>query len=306
MSIYPTDSFESDIQRRVYEYVERNGAVTPAELARSIEIDGGRAHSKPARSGAYTETVPPAPDALRAALEALQADGYLTEDDGKLRVALSATTTALECEDEVVTIRPAREEDRVGVVETMRTVADDGTYVVAENVATELERERALVRANEERSRIVFVAVRGQESVVDDAEADEDTESDTGVEADDSEGEEGTESGEGAPMGDREVVGWLHLDAPELQPLRHTAEVTVGVDPQYRRQGIGSSLLEYGLEWAIDAGYQKLYQNLPATNEAAIEFLEDNGWQREGEHEGQYCLDGEFVDEIMLATWPSL
>jgi len=39
-------------------------------------------------------------------------------------------------------IRPAREEDRAGVVETIRTVADDGTYVVAENVATELERER--------------------------------------------------------------------------------------------------------------------------------------------------------------------
>jgi ribosomal protein S18 acetylase RimI-like enzyme len=303
MSMYPTDSFESDIQRRVYEYVERNGAVTPAELARSIEIDGGRAHSKPARSGAYTETVPPAPDDLRAALEALQADGYLTEDDGKLRIALSATTTSLECEDEIVAIRPAREEDRAGVVETMRTVADDGTYVVAENVATELERERALVRANEERSRIVFVAVRGQESDGDDAET-EGTESDAGTEADGSEAAEGAKPDECAPMGDREVVGWLHLDAPELQPLRHTAEVTVGVDPGFRRQGIGSSLLEYGLEWASDAGYQKLYQNLPATNEAAIEFLEENGWQREGKHEGQYCLDGEFVDEIMLATWP--
>ncbi|MFC6765259.1 GNAT family N-acetyltransferase [Natrinema soli] len=293
MSMYPTDSFESDIQRRVYEYVERNGAVTPAELARSIEIDGGQAHSKPARSGAYTETVPPAPDDLRAALEALRADGYLTENDGRLRVALSATTTALECEDGVVTIRPAREEDRAGVVETMRTVADDGTYVVAENVATELERERALVRANEERSRIVFVAIHGQESVADDVEADEDAESEVSAKPE-----------EDASTGDREVVGWLHLDAPELQPLRHTAEVTVGVDPEFRRQGIGSSLLEYGLEWASDAGYRKLYQNLPATNEAAIEFLEENGWQREGEHEGQYRLEGEFVDEIMLATWP--
>ncbi|WP_226040587.1 GNAT family N-acetyltransferase [Natrinema sp. DC36] len=304
MSIYPTGSFETDLQRRVYEYVERNGAVTPAELVRSIEIDGGRAHSKPARSGTYTETAPPAPDELRSSLEALRADGYLTEDDGKLRVALSATTTSLECEDGVVAIRPAREEDRAGVVETMRTVVDDGTYVVAANVATELERERALVRANEERSRIVFVAVHGQESDGDDAAADEGTESDTGAEADDSEGEDGDRPDEGAPMGDRDVVGWLHLDAPELQPLRHTAEVTVGVDPRYRRQGIGSSLLEYGLEWASDAGYRKLYQNLPATNEAAIEFLEENGWQREGEHEGQYCLEGEFVDEIMLATWP--
>ncbi|MDF9745539.1 GNAT family N-acetyltransferase [Natrinema salsiterrestre] len=284
MRTHPVESFETDLQRRVYEYVERNGAVTPDELARSIEVDGGRAHSKPARSGTYTETVAPAPDDLRSCIETLQTEGYLTDVDGKLRIALSATTTDLECDDGTVTIRPAHEEDRDGVVETMRTVADDGTYVVAENVATELERERALVRANEERSRVFFVAELGEEPA--DAEPD------------------GAETGDDVSMADRDIVGWVHVDAPELSSLRHTAEITVGVDPEYRRQGVGSSLLEYGCEWATDAGYRKLYQNLPATNEAAIEFLEENGWQREGEHEGQYCLDGEFVDEIMLATWP--
>ncbi|WP_226481188.1 GNAT family N-acetyltransferase [Natrinema amylolyticum] len=290
MSMYPTGSFEDDVQRRVYEYVERNGAVTPAELARSIEIDDGRAHSKPARSGTYTETVAPDPDELQSCLEALQAAGYLTEVDGKYRLALSATTTDIDCEDCVVTIRPAREEDRDGVVETMRTVADDGAYVVAETVATELERESALVRANEERSRVFFVAVRGERPADEDA-----AESDPA--ADSSASDADVDS-------DGDVVGWLHFDAPELPALRHTAEVTVGVDTDVRRQGIGSELLEYGLEWATDAGYRKCYQNVPATNEAAIEFLEDNGWQREGEHEEQYRLDGEFVDEIMLATWP--
>lgn len=292
MSMYPPGSLEDDVQRRVYEYVERNGAVTPAELARSIEIDDGRAHSKPARSGTYTETVAPEPDELRASLEALQTEGYLTEVDGKFRVALEATTTNLECEDGGVTIRPAREEDREGVVETMRTVTADGTYVVAENVATELERESVLVRANEERSRVCFVA-EFEEEQADEATKESDAAAESGA---------GTDSS-GTGGGD-EIIGWLHLDAPELPSLRHTAEVTVGVDPAFRRQGVGSSLLEYGLEWAAGAGCQKVYQNLPGTNEAAIEFLEDNGWQREGEHEGQYCLEGEFVDEIMLATWP--
>ncbi|SEW03144.1 GNAT family N-acetyltransferase [Natrinema salifodinae] len=290
MSMYPSGSFEDDVQRRVYEYVERNGAATPAELARSIELDGGRPHSKPARSGTYTETVAPEPDELRSCIEALQAEGYLTEVDGKLRVALEATTTDLECEGCTVTIRPAREEDRDGVVETMRTVAEEETYVVAENVATELEREPALVRANEERSRIFFVAVRREEP----------THEETG----ESNASETTEANDEPTTGNGEVVGWLHVDAPTLPSLRHTAEITVGVDPASRRQGIGSSLLEYGLEWASDAGYQKLYQNVPATNQPAIEFLEENGWQREGEHEGHYCLDGEFVDEIMLAIWP--
>ncbi|MFD1563750.1 GNAT family N-acetyltransferase [Haloarchaeobius amylolyticus] len=287
MSVYPTDSFENELQRRIYEYVERNGAVTPAELARAITVDGGRADSKPARSRAYTESVPPTQEELQSCLETLQAEGYLTDVDGKFRIALSATTADLECDDGVVVIRPAREEDRAGVVETMRTVAEEETYVVAENVATEIDRESALVRANEARSRIVFVAILEPEP-----EPDE--------EADTESADERTE-----PSGtDGDVVGWLHIDAPAHPALRHTAELTVGIDPQYRRQGIGSSLLEYGLEWASDAGYQKLYQNVPATNDDALTFLDAHGWQRDGEHEGQYCLDGELVDEIMLATWP--
>ncbi|OLZ42714.1 GCN5 family acetyltransferase [Natrinema saccharevitans] len=276
----PAGSFATDLQRRVYEYVERNGSVTRDELARSITVDDGRATSKPARSGTYTESVPPTPDELRTCLEALQTEGHLTETDGELRVALAATTTDLDCEDGRVTIRPARGRDRAGIIETMRTVATDGPYVVADHVATDLERDRALVRANEDRSRVVFVAIL------------------EGDAADDEDGEEPSDSTDG------DVVGWLHVDAPERRALRHTAEVTVGVDPDHRRQEIGTELLAYGLEWAVDAGYEKCYQHVPATNEGAIAFLEENGWEREGTHEGQYCLDGEYVDEIMLAVWP--
>ncbi|ELZ10484.1 GCN5-related N-acetyltransferase [Natrinema thermotolerans DSM 11552] len=281
----PTGSFTTDLQRRVYEYVERNGAVTRDELARTITVDDGRATSKPARSGTYTESVPPTPDELRTCLEALQAEGHLTETDGKLRVALAATTTDLDCEDGRVTIRPARGRDRAGIIETMRTVAADGPYVVADHVATDLERDRALVRANEDRARVVFTAILEPAS--------------------DDEGESEADSGGNADAStDGDVVGWLHVDAPERRALRHTAEVTVGVDPDHRREGIGTELLEYGLEWAIDAGYEKCYQHVPATNDGAIAFLEENGWEREGTHEGQYCLDGEYVDEVMLAVWP--
>ncbi|QFU82763.1 GNAT family N-acetyltransferase [Natronorubrum aibiense] len=285
MSVHPTLSFDTEIQRAVYEYVERHGAVTPDELARSIRIDSDPAHSKPARSRSYTEPICPPMDDLESCLEALQTQGYLTESDGKYRVALSTTTTTLDLEDGSVTIRAAREEDRRGVIETMREVAREGTYIVAENVATQLEGDSALVRANEDRSRVVFVAVFEPETDTDD-EADEDRT---------------------APLttdDDASVVGWLHLDANELPSLSHTAELTVGVSPELRRHGVGSQLLEYGLEWADSAGYRKVYQNIPATNEGALEFLESNGWQREGEHKEQYRIDDAFVDEIMLAAWP--
>ncbi|WP_339104730.1 GNAT family N-acetyltransferase [Haloterrigena salinisoli] len=282
------EDLDDELERTVYEYVERNGAVEPAELARAIRIESGTTHSKPARSGTYTESVCPPAEDLESCIERLTDRGYLTETDGKVRLALGATPTELDLEDATVTVRPAREEDREGIVETMREVADEGPYIVAENVATRLERDSALVRANEERSRVCFVASLESESdTIDDESAADATD------------EPGTEDA------DSDVVGWLHVDAHELPSLAHTAELTLGVAPEYRREGIGSSLLEYGLEWAGDAGYRKCYQNLPATNETAIEFLEENGWQREGVHEQQYRIDDAYVDEVMLARHQS-
>jgi len=98
-----------------------------------------------------------------------------------------------------------------------------------------------------------------------------------------------------------EVVGWVHLKHPELEKLGHTAELTVGVLEAYRGHGIGSHLLERGLEWAASNGFERIYQSAPATNERAIEFLESRGWEVEAVREDHYKVDGEYVDEVMMA-----
>lgn len=273
---HPTDSIDDELHRRVYEHVERRGAVEPAELARSITVDAAPPTSKPARSGTYTESVRPPSAALESAIETLKEQGYLTETEGKLRLALETTPTTLECGAESVTIRPAREEDRNGIVETMRTVADESTYVVAEPVACRLERDDPLRRVTDERSQVCFVATRA---------AGDDGDSDRG-------------------NGDASVVGWLHLEGHDLAPLAHVANLTVGVAPDYRRQGIGSGLLEYGREWAAGAGYRKLTQQIPATNDDAIAFLEAAGWHRECVRADQYRIDDAFVDAVAVATRP--
>ncbi|GAA0662249.1 GNAT family N-acetyltransferase [Natronoarchaeum mannanilyticum] len=101
---------------------------------------------------------------------------------------------------------------------------------------------------------------------------------------------------------DDEVVGWVHLNAPELEKLHHTAELTVGVVDEYRGRGLGSHLLSRGLEWAGKNGYEKVYQSIPATNDAAVEFLEEHGWETEAVREDHYKIDGEYVDELMMAV----
>lgn len=99
-----------------------------------------------------------------------------------------------------------------------------------------------------------------------------------------------------------DVVGWVHVAGSELDKLQHTAELTVGVIDSYRGHGIGSHLLERGLEWAGSRGYKKIYNSVPASNEDAIAFLEHHGWETEATRAGHYKLGDDYVDEVMLAV----
>lgn len=100
-----------------------------------------------------------------------------------------------------------------------------------------------------------------------------------------------------------EVVGWVHLSHPEHEALAHTAELTVGVVPDYRGMDIGERLLDRATRWGKDNGYEKLYNSVPATNDLAIEFLEEHGWETEATRDCHYHIDDECVDEVMLAAW---
>lgn len=99
-----------------------------------------------------------------------------------------------------------------------------------------------------------------------------------------------------------EVVGWVHLQSPEIQKLSHTAALTLGVLEEYRGYGLGSHLLERALEWASAQGYERIYQSVPSTNEAAVAFLEKHDWETEAVREGHYKIDDEYVDEVMMAV----
>jgi len=97
-----------------------------------------------------------------------------------------------------------------------------------------------------------------------------------------------------------EVVGWVHLRHLDLEKLRHTAQLTVGVLEEYRGHGIGSHLLERGLEWATQQGFEKIENALPASNDRAIAFLESRGFEVDAIREDHYKLNGGYVDEVMM------
>ncbi|MFB6141880.1 MAG: N-acetyltransferase family protein [Halorientalis sp.] len=229
-----------DARQRIYDYVERHGRVDPARARDALGYE-------PRRFGHH--------------LSMLKRDGYLTERDGDLEIALDVgSDREVECDGIPVTIRPARQDDIAGIVGVIRQVADEGTYIEAESVAQQLDHEDSLLRHNEFESRVFFVATV-----------------------------------------EEEVVGWVHLEVPEMDKLGHNAELTVGIVEEYRGHGIGSRLLERGLEWAADADLVKVYNSFPASNEAAIDFFERQGGAVEAVREDHYRIDGDPVDEVMMA-----
>ena len=209
------------------------------------------------------------PTAFGHHLTVLRRDGYLRKVGDELQIAHADDDREVHAvDDEVIAVRAADEDDREALAAAVETVASEGIYIEAETVAAALDYDGAVVRHNEVMSRLFFVA-----EVVRDAGGDE-------------------------------TVGWVHLDLPEAEKLAHTAQLTVGLIPEFRGQGIGRLLLDRGVRWAREHGYEKLYNSVPATNERAIRFLEDHGWETEAVRDDHYRIDGDYVDEVMMAVDP--
>ncbi|WP_276298937.1 GNAT family N-acetyltransferase [Halorussus lipolyticus] len=271
----PQLEFDSDVEGRIYRYVERHGSATREEVRDEVRVEE-TAGAKPPRSGTESPARLPVAE-FNEYIDDLLESGPLTERDGRLYVEPDEETEIHETDGFEYVVRPADEDDREAIAARIREVADEGAIVVDERVADAIEQEGALIRLNERESRMFFVAeIRpaGGESAGDESE---DRES------------------------EREIVGWVHVHGFELPARSHTAELTVGVAPEYRENGIGGTLLERGISWGDDEDCIKVYQSLPATNDAALDMLDEHGWEREATRADHYEVEGELVDEVQMA-----
>lgn len=240
MKLTDRPTFETEASKQIYEYVERHGTAKRNVLLQLVSSDS---------------------EEFQVELERLKSKGYLDEDAGTLQLALEmGAIDEFTLEPGVVTIRPARQRDFEGLVDTIRDVTAEETYVVAESIAEQLLYEDTVNRHNTAHSRVFFVAtVEGS------------------------------------------VVGWTHLDLPQVSSVQEIAQQTVGVKNDFRKFGIGSRLLQRGLDWAEANGYRKVYNSIPMTNDRAIEFLDAHGWQTEAIRKDHYTIEDSFVDEVMMA-----
>ncbi|HEX9744915.1 MAG TPA: GNAT family N-acetyltransferase [bacterium] len=100
---------------------------------------------------------------------------------------------------------------------------------------------------------------------------------------------------------DGQIIGFLTCECGRRRKIRHTAEIGMSVHREYRRQGIGTELLRVAESWAKETGrIRKLTLNVFATNGPAINLYRKNGFEYEGLLVDQICLDGLYLDLILM------
>jgi ribosomal protein S18 acetylase RimI-like enzyme len=102
---------------------------------------------------------------------------------------------------------------------------------------------------------------------------------------------------------DDDVAGYVRLG--RATPLGASDHVLVvagfAVDPARQRRGIGAALLEAAAAEARARGARRLTLRVLARNEGARRLYERAGFVVEGMLRGEFFLDNEYVDDVLMA-----
>ena len=100
-----------------------------------------------------------------------------------------------------------------------------------------------------------------------------------------------------------EVAGYVRLGrATPLAASDHVLMISgLAVDPAFQRRGVGRALMAAAAAEARGRGARRLTLRVLAPNTAARRLYEESGYVVEGVLRGEFQLDGEYVDDMLMA-----
>lgn len=102
---------------------------------------------------------------------------------------------------------------------------------------------------------------------------------------------------------DGSVVGYVSLhQSIRLPSHRHVLEIDgLAVDPAWHGRGVGRRLMDEAKREAHRRGASKLTLRVLAPNRPARRLYEACGFSIEGVLAGEFLLEGQFVDDVLMA-----
>ena len=100
-----------------------------------------------------------------------------------------------------------------------------------------------------------------------------------------------------------EVIGWCDISPRRGEGFTHCGRLGMGVLKDYRRQGIGTKLMERAIIRAIELGLERIELEVYSSNTPAINLYEKRGFNHEGAKRRARKLDGVYDDIIVMALF---
>ncbi|MFI1563315.1 GNAT family N-acetyltransferase [Streptomyces sp. NPDC020490] len=104
---------------------------------------------------------------------------------------------------------------------------------------------------------------------------------------------------------DGRVVGYIRLGFPtELASNAHVRQIRgLAVAEEARGRGVGRALLRAAVEEARDRGARRITLRVLGHNTAARKLYESEGFVVEGVQPEEFCLDGAYVDDVLMGRF---
>lgn len=100
---------------------------------------------------------------------------------------------------------------------------------------------------------------------------------------------------------DSQPVGLLTAVGGELNRLRHSATLALGVAKAHWGRGIATAMVREAVAWSAMAGLARLELTVHTTNLAAVSVYLRCGFEVEGRRRKSLSVDGAFVDEYLMS-----
>lgn len=97
-----------------------------------------------------------------------------------------------------------------------------------------------------------------------------------------------------------QVVAVLTIQRGIYKKNRHTANLGIAVRKEHRHQGLGTQMIMTSIDWARRQGILKVNLEVFSSNTNAIKTYEKIGFKREGTRQGQFVIEGNYVDDIFM------
>ncbi|UZO80411.1 GNAT family N-acetyltransferase [Aquimarina sp. ERC-38] len=100
---------------------------------------------------------------------------------------------------------------------------------------------------------------------------------------------------------DQKVVGWIALSATSTRQVYFgVAEISVYIDPDFRKRGIARKLLEEVIKVSEEEGFWTLQSSIFRENHASYQLHKSLGFREIGYREKVAKRDGVWKDNILL------